>query len=133
MDRQQNETMQQYRGRQKREMNAANDALNLTVGEPIRIGKVTERFHVGLIERTRPTRITRLEGNDLTAFLTKEMEWQKERKRRDLQQAEIAAFCSRNEVQDADAIRHILEDRLKLVVDRLTPQEWAEFRKRLEA
>lgn len=131
--RQPNETMQQYRGRQKREMNAANDALNLVVGEPIRCGGRHIRFHLGLIDRRNPKHMERLQLDDLIAFLAAEKIKQDEQAVRSREHSEREAFYARQDVRDAEMVRHIIEDRLKLVIDRLTPAEWAEFRKRLEA
>jgi hypothetical protein len=128
-----NESMQQYRGRQKREMNAANDALNLKEGDPILYGSRPTCFHPRMVDRHRPVRMTRLEGEDLANFLAAEQEKEVERHKRDRAFAEREAFYNRNEVRDADAVRHIIEDRLKLVIDRLTPAEWRELREKLEA
>lgn len=133
MQRLPNESMQQFRGRQKRELNAANDALNLTVGEPIICGGRHTRFHADLIDRVRPSRMARLEGDALTAFLAAEKIKQDEQENRNREQAERAAFHARPEVKDAEFVRYIIEDRLTWIIDRLTPAEWAEFRKRLEA
>jgi len=127
------ETMQQYRGRQKREMNDANDALNLQVGEPVQFGNRKARFEFRMFDRMRPTRFKRLEGEELTAFLEAEKEKQAERETREREAAERITFYDRPEVKDADAVRYILEDRLKLVIDCLTPAEWSELRKRLES
>lgn len=133
MSRLPNESMQQYRGRQKRDTNAANDALNLKVGEPVQYCGRKARFELRTIDRVRPSRITRLEGDDLASFLVAEQEKQQQREISDRAQAENEAFYNRNDARDADAVRHIIEDRLKLVVDRLTSEEWAALRKKLEA
>lgn len=133
MDRQQNETMQQYRGRQKREMNAANDALNLQLGEPIRYAERSTRFYDGMIDRVRPSKISRLEGEDLASFLAKEkVELDRQQEIRTRQEARDL-FFTRQEAKDADAIRYLLEDGLQKIIDRLTPAEWSEIRKRLES
>lgn len=133
MQRLPNESMQQYRGRQKREMNVANDALKLQEGEPIWFGRHPHRFRPHMVDRHRPVRLMRLEGEDLVAFLAGEKIKQAEQAVRSREHSEREAFYARQEVRDADVVRHIIEDRLKLVIDRLTPVEWAEFRKRLEA
>lgn len=130
--RQPHETMQQWRGRQKRERNAANDALNLQPGEPINNGGRFTRFQPHLIDRMRPVRITRLEGEELAQFLAKEKEREESKARDEQRIQERNAFYERPEVRDADAIRYILEDRLKVVIDRLTPTEWADLRSKLE-
>ncbi len=131
--RQPSESMQQFRGRQKRELNAANDALNLKEGEPIQVGGRLVRFHARMIDRVRPSRMTRLEGDNLASFLTVESERAEKANRQAREQAEQDAFRTLPNVQDAYAIRWMIEDRLKEVIDRLAPEEWAEFRKKLEA
>lgn len=133
MNRLPNETMQQYRGRKKRETNLANDALDLKEGEPIQIGGRKARFHLRMVDRMRPYSMRRLEGDELSLFLATERSKQEQQDRITHAQAEREAFLSLPNVQDANAIRYILEDRLKEVIDRLTPAEWSEFRKRLES
>ena len=128
-----NETMQQYRGRQKREMNDANDALCLKEGEPIWYGRGKTRFHPRMIHRQRPSRISRLEGEDLSSFLTEESA-KRELDERDARvQRERKAFLALPHVRDAESIRWIIESRLMDVIALLTLAEWAEFGRKLEA
>lgn len=130
--RQPNETTAQWRGRIKRETNAANDALGLKEGEPILLGRIMKRFHPRMIDRVRPTQMTRLEGESLVSFLEFEKGRREHQERIEKLQAERDAFSALPHVQDADAIRYFLEDRLKDIIDRLTPAEWADLRKKLE-
>jgi hypothetical protein len=127
-----NETMQQYRGRQKREINAANDALKLEKGEPIRYGGRNIRYRPGMLDKHRPSQVTRLHGTELAEFLRKEKEEDERREKFARHNAEREKFRARQDVQDAETIRYLIESELEKIINRLTPAEWAAFRKKLE-
>lgn len=130
--RQPGETMQQYRGRQKRELNAANEALHLEEGEPIMFGGRRTRYRVGMINRVHPVKMRRLEGKELDEFLAEDIQNQLhlEQMKRDQQKRD--EFYGRRDVQDACAVRTEIEMRLEEIIHQLDPEEWAELRKRLE-
>lgn len=124
--------MQQYRGRQKRELNAANESLHLDEGEPIMFGSRRTRYRVGMIDRLRPVRMRRLEGRELDEFLAEAIrnQFHLEQQKRDQQKRD--EFNARRDVQDAHAVRHEIEWRLEEIIHRLDPEEWAALRERLE-
>ena len=80
----------------------------------------------------RPSRITRLEGEDLASFLEKE-KYELDRKAQFAEAHRIREeFQSLQHVRDAQAISWAIETDIKNIINRLAPSEWAEFRKRLE-
>ena len=133
MPRQTNETMQQYRGRCKRELNAANDALRLQPGEPVRWGSKHVRFSYRMIDRRCPSRFERLTGKDLAEFLAREKDGQEQIVKEEARREEREIFDARPEVQAAETIRYLIENDIRAIVGKLTSEEWLEFLRRLKS
>jgi hypothetical protein len=124
--RQPGESLAAYRGRIRRERNAAVDALKLKDGDPVMYGGKLRRFNSKTMTKANPTyQHTRV----LTPSETRQLENDEQgRRERDAELADRVkrreAYEARPEVKAARVVQYAIELEFEKAVECLTPEEW---------